>query len=483
LGLALAAAGTAGLTQSRRLVGHDPSAASSTPRPDPGARRRVVVAGAGLAGLTAALDLRHAGWDVVVVEARERVGGRVHTLRAPFSDPLHAEAGGESIDDNHDQLLALIARFGLSTERRPSDKLADAVAWYRGRRTKVADFVQARGAAVEADYSRFGDAVDKLGAGIDPEHPERAARAADLDGRNYSAFIADQHLVPEADFLVRVGERALYNAQPAEVSLLFVAQQAAALANVPTNAEETMRITGGNDQLPAAMADELGDQLRLRSPVTRVEHGRDGVRVNAGGRPIDAAWLVLALPTSPLRRVAFDPALPSSVAAVIRGLDLGAAAKVITEYQTRFWEGQQLSGFMVTDLPFGVGWAPTDSYPSTPGLLTQFITARAARAAAKRGDADRIRWAQRQLGTVWPDAHAQQTAQAATVAWANEAYTGGGYAVFRPGQLAPSWPVLRNGYRRIRFAGEHTESLAGYMESAVRSGHRIAAELGPPPTE
>jgi monoamine oxidase len=279
LGLALAAAGTAGLTQSRRLVRHDPSAASSTPRPDPGARRRVVVAGAGLAGLTAALDLRHAGWHVVVVEARERVGGRVHTLRAPFSDPLHAEAGGESIDDNHDQLLALIARFGLSTERRPSDKLADAVAWYRGRRTKVADFVQARGAAVEADYSRFGDAVDKLGAGIDPEHPERAARAADLDGRNYSAFIADQHLVPEADFLVRVGERALYNAQPAEVSLLFVAQQAAALANVPTNAEETMRITGGNDQLPAAMADELGDQLRLRSPVTRVEHGRDGVRV------------------------------------------------------------------------------------------------------------------------------------------------------------------------------------------------------------
>jgi monoamine oxidase len=457
--------------------------ARSELRPDVGARRRVVVVGAGLAGLTAALDLRDAGWDVVVVEARARVGGRVHTLRAPFTDRLHAEAGGESIDDNHAQLLALIALFELRTEGRPINKLVDGVAWYRRRRMKIAEFVQRRAGAVAADYARFGDAVAKLGEGIDAEHPERAANAAELDRRSFGEFIADQHLVPETEFLVRVGNRAIYNGEPDDVSLLFVAQQSAALIDVPDTAAETMRIAGGNDQLPAAMARELGDRLRLRSPVTRVEHAHDRVRVHAGSRPIDAAWLVLALPPHPLRRVAFEPALPRSVSAAIHQLDLGAAAKVITQYRSRFWEAQQLSGFMVTDLPFGVGWAPTDSYPSTPALLTQFITAGAARAAAKRGDTDRIRWAQRQLRTVWPEGHTEQTTHAATVAWVNEAYTGGGYAVFRPGQLAPFWPVLRDGYRRIRFAGEHTESLAGYMESAVRSGHRIATALDRPPPD
>src|SRR6202011_6049983 len=94
-----------------------------TARPDPDAWRRVIVVGAGLAGLTAALDLRDLGWDVVVLEARPRVGGRVHTLYGqqdgvPLGAGLHAEAGGESIDDNHNQLQAMLRRFGLATERR-----------------------------------------------------------------------------------------------------------------------------------------------------------------------------------------------------------------------------------------------------------------------------------------------------------------------------------------------------------------------------
>jgi monoamine oxidase len=453
----------------------------TSPRPDPGARKRVAIVGAGLAGLTAALDLSDAGWDVVVLEARKRVGGRVHTLYSPFSDGLHAEAGGESIDDNHDQIQALIARFGLHTERRPPNKLLESVVYRHRQREPITAFLQRRGGAVLRDYLRFGDALDRLSENIDPAHPERASNAAELDGRTLDHFIRNQHLVPQAEFLVRLQNRASYNAEASELSLLFVAQQTAIFAGVPDSASETMRISGGNSRLVEAMAGALGDRVRLHSPVRRIEHDADGVRVHAGGRPVDAAYLILATPMHPLRRIGFRPALPHSVARVIAGLDLGHAVKVIHEYTARFWETEGVPGFTVSDLPFHVAWAATDSYPSAEGILTQFITGRPARRAARLHPAHRIARFGRQLDRVYPEGRGYHTSHAATMAWADEPYTGGGYAVYRPGQLVPFWPVLREGLTRIKFAGEHTEALAGFMESAVRSGHRIAGLLGRAP--
>jgi monoamine oxidase len=286
--------------------------------------------------------------------------------------------------------------------------------------------------------------------------------------------------VPEAEFLVRLQNRAEYNAEAGQLSMLFVAQQTAVLAGVPDSASETMRISGGNSRLPEAMAAALGDRVRLNAPVTRVEHDAGGVRIHAGGEPIDAAHLILAVPPPPLRRIAFEPALPAPVSTMIRRLDLGDAVKVTREYASRFWEAEGVPGFTVTDLPFHVAWAATDSYRSAGGLLTQFITGRPARAAARLRDAQRIAHFQRQLDRVYPEGRALRTTHAATTAWANERYTGGGYAVYGPRQMASFWPLVRAGLERISFAGEHTESLAGFMESAVRSGHRVAAQLGVP---
>ena len=446
-----------------------------------GSAPRVAVVGAGLAGLTAAIDLTEAGWDVVVVEARDRVGGRVHTLHAPFSAGLHAEAGGESIDDNHDRIQALVARFGLETERRPPGKLLESVTYYRRQRAPIAELLGRRDGDVVRDYLRFADALGAFSEGIDPEHPERSPRAAELDRQSLAEFIRAQRLVPEAEFLVRLQNRAEYNAEAGQLSMLFVAQQTAVLAGVPDSASETMRISGGNSRLPEAMAAALGDRVRLNAPVTHVEHDAGGVRVHAGGEPIEAAHLILAVPPPPLRRIAFEPALPAPVATMIRRLDLGDAVKVTREYASRFWEAEGVPGFTVTDLPFHVAWAATDSYRSVGGLLTQFITGRPARAAARLRDAQRIAHFQRQLDRVYPEGRTLRTTHAATTAWANERYTGGGYAVYGPRQMASFWPLVRAGLERISFAGEHTESLAGFMESAVRSGHRVAAQLGAAP--
>lgn len=458
------------------------SSATTRPRPDAGAARRIVVVGAGLAGLTAALDLSEAGWEVVVLEARDRVGGRVYTVPVDFERGLHAELGGESIDDNHHDLLAMLDRFNLSTERRPANRESTGVVYRHGRRSSIADFVALRGGQVLEDYDRFDVAVARLAEGVDPERPERSARAEELDARSAADLIDDLDPVPEARFLIEADTRSYYNAEPADISLLFLAQQWAIVADVPYGAEETMRIAGGNSQLPEAMAAALGGAVHHSQPLQSVNHRDDGVFVGGADIGFDAAHVVLATPPRALRDVRFGPGLPSAVAAMIEGLDLGPAAKVTTEYERPFWRDDGRSGLTVSDLPFGVTWDAADSYDTGgPGLLTAFITGEAVAELSELGDERRIAEVHRQLDEVYPEGRDLRAGRAATVAWGNEAFTGGGYAAYAPGQVIPFWPALREPTGRIHFAGEHTEALAGYMESAVRSGHRIATEIGPAP--
>ena len=461
---------------------------STQARPDAAAKRRVAIVGGGLAGLSAAVALRDAHWDVVVLEARDRVGGRVHTVHAPFTDGLHVEAGGESIDDNHDHIQALARRYGLSLAHRPADKL-DSAAFYRAGQRAVLTTVANTDPGALSGYLAFSNGLITMAGDLDPAHPERAAKAQEWDDKSLADFAATQALDPNAMLLVQSDYRGNYNAELDQVSLLFVMQQSVVDQDLPESGVETMRIAAGNSALPEAMAKDLGAAVRRSSPVTKVEQEPWGVRVHIGSEPgaastVDAARLVLAVPPPVLRAVAFDPPLSAGVRDMIAELDLGHALKVSTQFTKRFWLAEGLSGFTITDLPFGVAWDATDSVPGSPlspGVLTQFVTGDAARRGAALGDRPRIASFQQQLGVVYPEGAADTSGIATSTAWANEPYTRGGYAVYAPGQLTRFWPLLRQAHGPIWFAGEHTETLAGYMESAVRSGQRVAAAIGPAP--
>ena len=476
--------GTTGIAAATALLG----GCTTTPRPDSSTAGRALVIGAGLSGLTAALALRRGGWEVVVLEARNRVGGRVHTLYHPFTDGLHVEAGGESIDSNHVQIQALARHYRLALAHRPADKLDDAAVYRGGSRSVLQAMVSSDPKAL-AGYVAFGDALIELAGDLDPAHPELASKADLWDTQSLQDFAATQPLDANAELLVQSDYRGNYNAQLDQVSLLFVLQQSIVDEALPESGVEIMRIAAGNSTLPEAMARDLGSAVRLDSPVTKVEQHSWGVRVStasntSGATAVDAARLVVAVPPPVLRAVSFDPPLSSEVTSMIDELDLGHALKVSTQYDHRFWLSEGLSGFTITDLPFGVGWDATDSMPGgadRPGVLTQFVTGDVARSGAALGDQQRITTFQSQLGAVYPEGRSEMSEIATTMAWANERYTGGGYAVYAPGQLTRFWPLLRQPHGAIWFAGEHTETLAGYMESAVRSGNRVAAAIGPAP--
>ena len=460
----------------------------TTPRPDPGTPRRVIVVGAGLAGLSAALGLRDAGWEVVVLEARDRVGGRVHTLHGgepgvPFDRGLRADVGGESIDDTHTALQNLLHRFGLTTEWRSGDTTSRATRGlfrYHGQTYTFAGLTARRGGAVLADYLRVDDELRRLAEKhrVDPEHPEAADGAADLDRMSFATWLDSLNLVPEARFVAEQANVSIYDAELADLSMLFVAQQSAVTAGMLDSQSETMRVAGGNSSLPNAIAAALGSALILNAPVTAVRRQGDVVGVTADGREHFGAHVVLAVPPPPLRNVRFDPPLPTPIATAIAGLDLGAATKVVNQYDSPFWREHGRSGFSITDLTYRVSWDAADSYTAPAALLTTFTTANNGRTLAAWSDSERIRRVRDELAIVFPQSPAQLAGPAATMAWSGERFTGGGYAAYRPNQLAAFWPALRGGTDRIEFAGEHLEALAGYMESAVRSGERAAARLG-----
>jgi monoamine oxidase len=262
--------------------------------------------------------------------------------------------------------------------------------------------------------------------------------------------------------------------------MLFIVQQVAATAGIPAAASETMRVEGGNASLPAAIAADLGAAVITNAPVTQVRRANGVVGVTAGGTEHFGAHVVIAAPPPALRAVQFDPPLPAAIAAAIAGLDLGGATKVVNQFHAPFWRDAGESGYSLSDLTYRVSWDATDSYDASAGLLTTYTTANSGRTLAALPRSDRIDRVRADLALVFPESAAQLAGPAATMAWSNEPFTGGGYAFYRPNQVTAFWAPLRAGTDRIHFAGEHLEAPAGYMESAVRSGLRAASRLPAP---
>ena len=440
--------------------------------------KTVTVVGAGLAGLSAAYDLQRAGWKVTVLEARERVGGRVYSVRS-FSNGLVAEAGGEFIDDNHTRMLALAQQFDLKLGRVGSWQGQEGDWGSFGGKSGPMSDAKIWGTDLHSEIEKVWVAVSELGKHVpNPDQPQAAREANHLDRQSAADWLEalDAHPLAKIYFIQHI--RSEYTTEPERFSLLDLARNAAMYYDT-LKRQPNWRVIGGNDLIPRALADALPD-VRLSTVVTSISALADGVivahRTGNSYRTISSAFAILAVPLTTARLIRFDPPLPSAHQRMVDEVSYGAVTKVMIEYRKRFWNDRGWNGRLATDAPIVYTWHATSHIENEHGILTAYTGGAPGRKLAALSDEERIRVAVAEVEKVFPGS-SELIEHTATVAWANELYTRGSYMALAPGQVTAHWRTLFEPAGRLFFAGEHATAIQGFMEGALESGQRAAANI------
>ena len=406
---------------------------------------RVCVIGAGFAGLAAATELAGAGVDVTVLEARDRVGGRVWSQRLVPGDETSPviERGAEFVLDGYDTLRAYASRLGLT--------LADTGMSYYVREPRAADGTTIPGVDV--------DAIRAAARRLDPHDPGAGGRSVRdlLDGLDVPAPVAEA-------VLARVEISCAHHGKELAGGVLA---HIASMEPLPSH-----RVDGGNQRIALGLAAALGDRVRLRTPVTAVDQRGDGtVRVRTAHGDLEADRVVLALPLPVLRELPIGAELPERTRAAWRTALMGEAAKLHVGIA-----GPAPAASAVMSVPGRFWcWTATDATGAVTPVLNCFAGSPAALAAldvAGGSDGYRARAAR-----LRPDL-ADRLGTAVLSTWSDDPWARGAYLAQGAGEPADLADDLARPAGALHFAGEHTAGeWSGLMEGALRSGRRAAAEV------
>jgi monoamine oxidase len=430
-------------------------------------KARVVVAGAGLAGLTAARHLERAGAEVTVIEARNRTGGRVHTLRNGFAEAQHAEAGADLIEEEQTELLKLVKELKLE----PVRILRSGWGFYGSSKAGAKKIRSA-----PDTFERAADLLrPEIAAFQDAEKRWDSAVARWLGRQSVADWLKQANADAELASGVR-GLRGFFLADPEHLSLLPLVDQFASGA-IPGEGR-MYRLRGGNDSLPAALARELRGRILFNTVLRRVSQTAGTVRVGVDdGRvhELAADYLVVTLPASTLKDVRFAPALPDDQRRAISTLRYGAATRVVLQFETRFWKRLGRPAAYGSDQSTGAVWDGNEEQSRRPGILTLLAGGRASREL--RAMVAEASWPALVRKLAWLG-RPSRLLTSASYTWERDRWAKGGYAVFDPrfDPFLRAWLARPAG--RVVFAGEHTSSRwQGYMNGAVETGRRAAVEV------
>jgi monoamine oxidase len=438
----------------------------------------VVVVGAGLAGLTAARDLEASGATVLILEARDRTGGR--TLNHQLDNGEVVEIGGQWVGPHHDRLLAMAKE--LEVETFPTHNRGWHMLYIGGRIRRYRKMVPPRMSPLQLiDFCQAQLRLDHMARKVPLDEPWTAKRATRWDAMTLESWLRGAMVSRGGRDIMNLAVNAVFAADPGDLSLLHFLfySRSGGLSRGLVTAQE-LRFVGGSQQLSIRQAKSLNAEVRLQSPVNVVRQDQTGVTVTSDEASLRCQRVIITAPPSLAGRIGYEPLLPVDRDLLTQSAPMGSVIKVLGIYDEPFWRSDGLSGQASSDV--GPVRVVFDNSPPSgkPGILVGFAEASQARQLRRLSRIERRNEVLACFGRFFgktaknPTAYVEQD-------WNSEEWSRGCYgAFFPPGVWTGYGHSLRTPVGRVHWAGAETSlEWAGYMEGAVRSGERVAAEVIP----
>jgi monoamine oxidase len=437
---------------------------------------KVIVIGAGLAGLSAARHLIKKGVDVEVLEARDRVGGR--TLNHVFGDGSIVEVGGQWVGPTQDHALALIEELGLETF--DTYDTGDYIVSLKGKIKKFTGDTFGLPPHVLIEVGISQKRLEAMAAKVPLDAPWTSPKAIDWDGQTLESWLRKHLRFEQSREFWRAITAAIFSAEATEISLLhflFYCHSGGMLDRLMGTAEgaQKSRIVGGSQLISQVMADQLGGRVHLEEPVLAIEQANGGVTVTTPRGEYKADAAIVTIPQHLIGNIAFTPPLPTRRQQLVQNVPMGAVIKIIAKYPTPFWREDKMSGFGVSlDHPVSITFdnsPPDDSC----GMLLGFFEGAHARQASALSIEERRKVFVDTLVELF-GSRAANPIEVVELDWTAEKWSGGCYG----GHLGPGvWTQLGDElvkpFGLIEWAGTETAAeWNGYMDGAIASGYLAA---------
>jgi len=427
--------------------------------------KTVIVVGAGFSGLAAAHELAAAGYKVTVLEARDRIGGRVSSL-SNFADGKTVEAGGELIGANHAAWLNYAKQFNLELLEIPDDTDSESPVFLDGHKLTPTEEKELLAALKAAQGLLNGPA-----AGINADRPWASPNADMYDQITTAQWIEAQDLTPLCKSALTAqfgGDNAQATTHQSLLGLLTEIK-GGGLDKYWTDSE-SFRCKGGNASLAGKLADAIGrGKIRLGTHVKSITAGATGVVVETvEGATYEAGDVVLTVPPSLYGGLFIAPKLPAGLQ-----FQMGVATKYLTMLKSRFWKELKMAPDSLSDTPITETWdATTGQAGETHVVMTAFSGGPAAQACLDSDNPDLL--IQEHINKLYPHFGASAL-KGLFINWPAQELTKAAYSFPAPGQITANGPLLDKGFGRLHLAGEHTcYKFVGYMEGALTSGINAA---------
>jgi monoamine oxidase len=440
-----------------------------------------IVIGAGFAGLAAAKALRAAGVEPLVIEARDRVGGR--TCPGTIAG-LTIDLGGMWVGPTQTSLTALAREYGVETYPQYITGKSAIELDGKLRSSEGEDYGALLSLPVKIDVAQLVYRLTSLSDSIDPERPWAHPKAEEFDAMTLQTWLNEHtHTAGAMSFMVSL-IRSVFCAEPADLSFLyclFYLRSGGNLEELTTfrNGAQQRLFVGGVHQLAQRMADQLGERVLLNSPVSDIAQDAEGVTVTCPNGAYRAKTLIVAIAPVLAGRINYSPLLPHKRDALTQRMPMGSVIKVWIAYPTPFWRAKGFSGLYSSDVaPFGPAFDVTP--PGTKaGILAGFFDASNSVQWSARTKEERRAEVIRSIKSAF-GAEADFPLEYVEKNWTQERYSLGCYTgTLGPGAMTQFGPTLRERIGRIFFAGTESSAIwAGYIEGALRSGSRAAKEVG-----